>query len=169
MSRSTPGNLPATLTAATAMHIAPIFRANPVSVILHGTSENMLDQGTITFVSYRGHCFGITNQHVTQDFERVTAEKAFMLALRQHVPLPGRLIFTSTASDIDFPYDVSVFILNETAIRAGGKQPVPLIYASSPVVEGDKYVALGYPGHVRGRIGDKTGGVPNSVEGLSGG
>lgn len=156
MSRSTPGNLPATLTAATAMHIAPIFRANPVSVILHGTSENMLDQGTITFVSYRGHCFGITNQHVTQDFERVTAEKAFMLALRQHVPLPGRLIFTSTASDIDFPYDVSVFILNETAIRAGGKQPVPLIYASSPVVEGDKYVALGYPGHVRGRIGDKT-------------
>lgn len=156
MSRSKPGNLPATLTAATALHIAPIFRANPVSVILHGTSENMLDQGTITFVSYQGHCFGITNQHVTQDFTRVTADEAFMLALQRHVPLPGRLIFTSAESDIDFPYDVSVFILNETVIRAGGKQPVSLIHANSPVVEGDKYLALGYPGHVRGRIGDKT-------------
>ena len=145
-----------TLTAAAKMHIAPIFRADPVKVMFHGTSEQMPNQGTMTFVEYKGHCFGITNQHVTQDFKRVTANHAFMLALKTHIPMPGRLIFSSTRSNIDFPYDVAIFILNGDTVRAGGKVPAPLIHSSSPIVEGEKYLALGYPGHIRGRVGDKS-------------
>jgi hypothetical protein len=80
----------------------------------------------------------------------------FMLALQEHVPLPGRLIFTSTQHDVDFPYDLSVFVLNEGIIRAGGKHPIPLVNATSPVKVGEKYLALGYPGHIRGIVADKT-------------
>ena len=144
------------LTAAAKMHIAPIFRASPVDVMFHGTSEQMADQGTMTFLAYKGHCFGVTNQHVTQDFQRVTANHALMLALKKHIPMPGRLIFSSTRSDIDFPYDISVFVLNEEMVRAGEKVPAPLIHATSPIAEGEKYMALGYPGHMRGRVGDKS-------------
>lgn len=156
MQQNFSGELSFNLTAATKQHIAPIFRANPLDVMIHGTSEDMRDQGTMTFVTYKGHCFGITNQHVTQDFERVTANSAFMLALQKHIPMPGRLIFTSKQSDIDFPYDLSIFILNETSVRSGGKAPAPLIHEVSPVVEGNYYIALGYPGHKRGRLDDTT-------------
>ena len=148
--------LSATVTAATKAHIAPIFRVSPVDVMFHGTSEQMLDQGTMTFVSHQGRCFGITNQHVTQDFQRVTADRAFMLALHRHIAMPGRLIFTSTRSDVDFPYDIAVFILDESSIRAGGKVPISLVHETSPIAEGNKYLAFGYPGHIRGRSGDKT-------------
>lgn len=144
------------LTGATKLHIAPVFRVSPIEVMTQGTSEQMIDQGTMTFISYKGHCFGITNHHVTQDFTRNTADSAFMLALKKHVPIPGRLIFTSSRSDIDFPFDVSIFILNESAIRAGGKVPAPLIHKHSPILEGEKYLALGYPGHIRGRLTDQT-------------
>ena len=144
------------LTTATAKHIAPIFQANPVEVMFQGTSEQMVNQGTMTFISYKGHCFGITNQHVTKDFARVTADTAFMVALRRHDPVPGRLIFSSLQSDFDSPFDVAVFILNEAVVRAGGKIPAPIVHSMSPVVEGKKYMALGYPGHLRGRVEDKT-------------
>jgi hypothetical protein len=144
------------LTGATKLHIAPIFRVNPLDAAIHGTSEDMVDQGTMTFVTYKGHCFGLTNQHVVGDFQRVPPQSAFMLALDRHRPLPGRLIFVSDASNIDFPHDIAVFILHEPTIRSGGKAPIPLVHPQNPVVEGETYLALGYPGHVRGRAGDHT-------------
>lgn len=156
MPQNFPEELSSCLTAATKQHIAPIFLANPLDVMIHGTNEDMPNQGTMTFVTYKGHCFGITNQHVTQDFKRVTANTALMLALQKHTPMPGRLIFTSKQSDIDFPYDLSIFILNEAIVRSGGKVPAPLIHEVSPVVEGSYYLALGYPGHKRGRLDNTT-------------
>lgn len=79
-----------------------------------------------------------------------------MLALQNHTPMPGRLIFTANETDIDFPFDLSVFILNESVVRAGGKTPAPLIHEKSPIVEGGCYMALGYPGHIRGILGHVT-------------
>ena len=144
-----PSDLPSALTAATKLHIAPIFKESPLQAAVKGSGREMRDQGTMTFIFYRDMCFGITNQHVTQNFKRPTSEEAMVLALSTHVPMPGRLIFSSTRTNADFPHDVSVFILNEDSIRAGGKTPLPLVHRKSPVIEKSRYLALGYPGHMR--------------------
>ncbi|WP_454902886.1 hypothetical protein [Variovorax gossypii] len=137
------------LTAATKRHIAPIFRVNPVKVAIHGTKGAIQDQGTITFVKYQGKCFGLTNGHVIGDVDRPRADAAFMLALDKHTPLPGRLIFSSTPRDTDFPFDLAVFLLDEESITRGGKLFVDLTNESCPILESAKYLAVGYPGVLR--------------------
>ncbi|WP_431099015.1 trypsin-like peptidase domain-containing protein [Polaromonas aquatica] len=137
------------LTSTTKKHIAPIFQVNPVHAAFAGTGGPMLGQGTMTFISYQGRCFGITNQHVIGDFERVTADRAFVLALNKHQPLPGRLIFSSTTRNHEFPHDVAVFILDQPTLEAGGKTPVMLVHEANPVKEGERYLGVGYPGALR--------------------
>lgn len=137
------------LTAATKRHIAPIFRVDPVKVAIYGTRGAIQDQGTITFVKYKGKCFGLTNQHVIGDVTRPRANAAFMLALKKQTPLPGRLIFWSTPKDTDFPFDLAVFLLDEESITRGGKTFVELTNESCPVLESHKYLAVGYPGALR--------------------
>jgi len=72
-----------------------------------------------------------------------------MLALRQHTPLPGRLIYISKPENVDFPYDVAVFLLDEQTIRTGGKEPIELTHQNCVVVENKRYLAAGYPGALR--------------------
>ncbi|WP_395317248.1 hypothetical protein [Variovorax sp. UC74_104] len=144
------------LTSSTKRHIAPIFRVDPVKASLYGTKGAVQEQGTITFVKYQGKCFGLTNQHVIGDVNRPRADAAFMLALDRHTPLPGRLIFSSTPKDTDFPFDLAVFLLDEESITRGGKVFIELTNESCPVQESSKYLAVGYPGALRTETGAQS-------------
>lgn len=99
-------------------------------------------RGTITFVEYRGGCYGITNQHVIASAEG----QEFRLSLHGAVPLPGRLLMTSARDNPDLPLDIALFSLERDAIIRGGKEPYPLREDTGPVREGSSLLAVGYPG-----------------------
>lgn len=144
------------LASATKKHIAPILRVNPMKVAFLGSKGATLDQGTITFVKYQDRFFGLTNSHVVGDLTRPRADAAFLLALNKHTPLPGRLIFSSNTQDIDFPFDVAVFLLDKGTIEEAGKEFIELKHQSCPVREETKYLAAGYPGAHRREVEEQS-------------
>lgn len=129
-----------------AKHCAPLFFNNLLEVILKGSSNTIDGQGTMTFIRYRNRCFGVTNQHVLGDYVRPTKEKVFHVALRKHIPIPGRLLFKSTKENPDFPYDITVFLLDENQIINGGKIPINLEAEYKPIAEQEQGLIVGFPG-----------------------
>lgn len=132
------------LFSKTAKHVVAIFHANPIELVAEG-SPNCIKgrQGTLSLIGYRGHYFGITNQHVVD--EATKKQHAFYVALGRHRPIPGRLLFQSTQANPDLPFDVAVFLLDEAAIRTGNKNPVDLERSFEPLSEGDQAIAVGFP------------------------
>ena len=109
----------------------------------------------MTFLNYHDRCFGVTNKHVLGDYVRPTKEKVFHVALRKHLPIPGRLLFKSSKYNADFPFDIAVFLLDEDEIKKGGKIPINLDAEYSPMDEQEQGLAIGFPGierHVRDGI-----------------
>jgi hypothetical protein len=137
-------SLPLALSRATKQHVVPIFRVDPAQVALYGTPEKLEGQGTMTLIKHMGRCFGVTNEHVASGHGA-----SFMLALDRHTPLPGRRVFSSKSRDIDFPYDIAVFLLDEETILRGGKEPIALAHEHCPVTVSEQCLAVGYPGDLR--------------------
>lgn len=151
--------LPATLAAATKKHVAPLFRVDPWRFVSDGSHAELSagrGQGTMTFVTYRDRCFGLTNEHALED------GRAYALALETHTPLPGRLVYRSDRGDLECPFDVALFELDEDCIRRGGKIPLP-VPEHPPVDTLERTcLAVGYPSALR--RADPA--APHSVHGL---
>lgn len=130
---------------ASAKHCAALFFNDILEVFLKGSADTIDGQGTMTFINYHDRCFGVTNQHVLTDYVRPTKEKAFHIALRNHIPIPGRLLFKSTKDNPDFPFDIAVFLLEENKIIKGGKIPINLEAEYAPMAEQEQGLAIGFP------------------------
>ena len=136
---------PPNLFSKTSKHVVAIFHANPIELVVEG-SPNCIKrrQGSLSLIKYRGHCFGITNQHVIEEATR--RQHTFYVALEKHRPVPGRLLFQSTQANPDLSFDLAVFLLDEEAIRSGNKNPVDLERSFECLSEGDQALAVGFPG-----------------------
>jgi len=140
------------ISKALAKRCAALFFNDLLEVFLKGSAGTIDGQGTMTFLRYRDRCFGVTNQHVLGDYVRPTKEKVFHVALRKHIPIPGRLLFKSTKDNPDFPFDFAVFLLDESQIINGGKFPINLEAEYTPMAEHEQGLAIGFPGierHIR--------------------
>jgi len=144
-------DFPKKLSSTTAKHAAAIFYGKPVDFINKGSAEGIESQGTITFISYKGLCFGVTNEHVAENYDGPNKDRVYYIALRKHVPLPGRLLFKSTKDKPDLPFDIAVFLLDEAAIINGGKIPILIDKRYGQLKEGDMGFAVGFPGVERRR------------------
>lgn len=128
------------------MHVAALWHYPLYDAVFKGTGGAFGPQGTMTFVSYRGMCLGLTNEHVTREV-LMSPELTLLLGLDTHSPVPGRLVFSTTQENPSFPYDLSIFILDEEKLRASGKLPVKLF--SGQLAENDTCLAVGFPAHLR--------------------
>ena len=133
------------LFSQTSKHVVAMFHANPIELLMKGSVDCVRGhQATLTLIKYDGHCFGVTNQHVAM--EGSISQHVFYVALKTQQSIPGRLLFQSTQDSPDLPFDLAVFLLNEAAIRDGGKDPIDLEQLFEPLSEGDQAVAVGFPG-----------------------
>lgn len=139
--------------SATATHTAALFYAKPIDVLMKGSAESIENQGSITFINYRGVCLGVTNEHVVEDYEGPSKDRVYLIALKNHQPLPGRLLFTSTQKNPDFSFDIAVFLLDQKTIVDGGKVPLEIEKHYGKISVGDTALAVGFPGIER-RIKD---------------
>jgi hypothetical protein len=148
--------LPNELSKATGKHCAAITYGDLSDFIWKGSAKYIKQQGTITFIEYKGECYGITNNHVVEDacLARVQNNKyyVFVIALKEHTRVKGFPIFRSNPQNPDFPYDIAIFHLNRKEIIDGGKQPINLQVEPLKVNEGDKLLAVGFPGKERQTI-----------------
>jgi hypothetical protein len=146
--------LPRAITAPTAKHAAAFFHANLLDVMRKGSAESIKAQGTMTFLNYRGKCLGVTNQHVIGEYTWPAIEKVFHLALSKHTPLSGRLLFSSTQENHDYPYDVAVFLIPEEVVISGGKIPINLESEYQELCADQMALAVGFPGIERKKKND---------------
>ncbi|MBA3571030.1 MAG: trypsin-like peptidase domain-containing protein [Pyrinomonadaceae bacterium] len=137
------------LSESTARHAVALFFGSFMDLVNKGSADYIKAQGTLTLISYRGLCFGVTNERVVQDYERPTKDKLFHIALKRHTRLPGRLLFKSKQDNVDFPFDLAVFVLHEATIRNGGKVPIQLDVMYEPINPDDQALAIGFPGAER--------------------
>lgn len=133
------------LTVSTASHCAALLVTEP-NALFEGTRGRILDSATMTFVSFEGQCYGVTNSHVLQPKDVMTP--FFYLALTRHSPIPGRMLVRSTESNLDAPWDVALFSIQEEVLQAAGKRPCP-VPSASPIEREAMALAVGFPGAKR--------------------
>jgi hypothetical protein len=138
--------------SAIAKHTAAFFYAKPIDILNKGSAESIQrNQGTITFINYRGLCLGITNEHVVEDYDGPGKDRVYYIALNKHETLPGRLLFKSTQDKPDFSFDIAIFLLDQDTILKGGKIPIELDKCYGELKKDDIGLAVGFPGVERRR------------------
>lgn len=134
------------IASKTSKHATAIFYGGFLNLLTKGSAEYIEAQGTLTLLSYRDLCLGVTNQHVLGDYSRPTNDKVFNVAFTKHQPIPGRLLFKSKQGNADFPYDIAVFLLDRATVVNGGKFPLELSESFERLNIGDQALAIGFPG-----------------------
>ncbi|MCF8036142.1 MAG: serine protease [Desulfobacteraceae bacterium] len=153
-------NLSGILTKATGEHCAAFFWGSYDNTFFRNNKclDYAEDQGTMTFIEFKENYYGITNKHVIGDkLTKSHAKGTFWVALENHRPVPGELIFESTQNNIDFPYDIAVFHLAKNEIDKSKKIPFKL-NDIEPYIEVGKenLLSVGFPGLLRSAYDSET-------------
>lgn len=139
-------DLPKIISSATSKHVAAFFYGDSNNSAVSGTSPTFIEnQGTMTFIDYRGYCLGITNEHVIRD----SGLRRFYLAFTQHEPIASTLLFKSKENNPDFPFDIAVFLMNRERIIRGGKTPINIDLGHKAIMKNKQGLAVGFPGRER--------------------
>jgi hypothetical protein len=144
------------MAAETKRHCAPIFRV-PNGIATSFEAHTMAwGQATMTFVSIAGRTLGLTNDHVLRDTNGrlVTSKMTFKLALHEHTVLPGTLLYHTSESNPDAPFDLAVFDVDDGVLRRGGRMPVEVDAAPIMPLEETLILGVGYPSARRIDVGD---------------
>jgi hypothetical protein len=133
--------------------VVATFRSSYKWILPIGTSvEATIKQGSMTLISYRGYCLGLTCKHVIGDWEGPGDNERIELALSRQVHVPGRLIFSSPNEPVGEPRDLAVFLLLESRITKLGKTPHLMAPGATSLVKGEFALAIGFPGHIRRKV-----------------
>jgi hypothetical protein len=139
-------------------HCAALLAGSMPNIMFEGSQHELHAWGTMTFVSVGAQVLGITCDHVVKEAE-ATGCPGFMLALGAHTPLKSPLVARSNPGDIDFPFDVAVFELNQELLlvaAAAGIVPLPLDETPVLLEEGEVALAVGFPRYCRAVVDEES-------------
>ena len=127
--------------------------------------DYILEQGTLTFIEYKGECYAITNQHVIgANWQERLKKESLMLALDTHKFFGIRPIFVSPPKEKinsfyppHFPKDIAIFPFsnNRKKLIAANKTPIVLQDITPEITTGEVILAVGFPGEERKSISEK--------------
>jgi hypothetical protein len=154
-------DIPKEISQATAAHCAALLYGTLSNFIWEGSHNFIEGQGTLTFVKYKGHLFGITNQHVvaqaTEAYANQSEYYVFVAALEHHTRVPSLPIMRFTQDDADFPFDLAIFLLPSNFLEGSKKVPLDLDkYPSAPLQVDSRVLAVGFPGSQRKLANPRT-------------
>ncbi|MGA7437253.1 MAG: hypothetical protein WBW32_03885 [Luteibacter sp.] len=156
-----PNELPPEISRPTASHCAALFYGTLPNLIWKGSDTFIEGQGTLTFLRYKDHLFGVTNEHVIKKamdaYETKTKEYVFLVALRKHTQIRSMPIARFTQDNPDLPLDLAVFHLPRYFLDGSDKIPIDLNQSNLPLLgPGAKALAVGFPGSQREAVGPQT-------------
>jgi hypothetical protein len=136
------------LTRETATHCVAIMPCSPFKVIMHGSDKHNDGQGTLTLVDYNDHLYGVTNDHVVRPDGKQLMDD-FLVVLKNHTFIRRKPIFTSNSQDIQFPFDIAIFDLEDMRDEfvAYGKKGISLTGAK--LDQDELFLVVGFPGQLR--------------------
>ncbi|HET6431694.1 hypothetical protein [Dyella sp.] len=153
--------LPREISRPTASHCAALFYGTLSNLIWKGSDNFIEGQGTLTFLRYKGHLFGVTNEHVVKKaidaYEDKTDQYVFLVALQKHEQIRAMPIARFTQDDPHVPFDLAIFRLPECFLDGSDKTPINL-NQSTPILlaPGSKGLAVGFPGSHRKVVSPQT-------------
>lgn len=146
----------AELTSATKRHVAPIVQLDAQALFRGGTADDVQDQATLTFLSWAGRTYGVTNQHVVAAY-RARVGATLCIALDRWRPLDATLRYVGGGNCPRFPLDLAIFEWRDGYdLEAVGKAPLALPAQLSTPVPDELVLAVGYPGVRRKQVSATT-------------
>lgn len=157
-----------TLLKETKRHCAAFFFAwNFGDIYFRNESDDyILEQGTLTFIEYKGECYAITNQHVIgDDYEERLKTNSLMVALDRHSFWGINPIFVSPAKEKqdlfyppNFPKDIAIFPFSNSRSKLikANKELIDLQYNLPVINHGEVVLTVGFPGEEREVVSKET-------------
>jgi hypothetical protein len=126
-------------------------------MIWKGASEqDIINQGTLTFVKWDHRVWAITNAHVVQAYRQAESD-VLSVALRSWQAIPGKLRFLGGDACRKAPVDLAIFEWYDVdALARAGKVPVDLGDEFDSPNVGEVVLVVGYPGSLREQVDSMT-------------